>query len=683
MTRSILAARIFAACWIFLLLLIVMLGAARLALWLGYEAVPDSGWLVRAVLRGGRYDFAIGSSLTLFVLLLTLPLLALPERIARIAPNAAFALCTALFGASALLSIVEYFYYGFYHTRIDPIVFGVFEDDTTMVVDTVWNDYPIVTVILVVAALLFLAYKALRWASGRLAGRLQRGGYKGVGLAVVQVLMLALLARGSLGTFPLVRQEVMFARDPFLNQIVLNAPLTLYRAYRIRNADIDLGADPRAGLRRWGFATPQDAGAVLGLRGDDAQIADALFTRAPAGTGATPRHPHVVLALLESFGTDLLDADGGTNDLLGRLRPHLRNDYFFPKFFAAQNGTHGSVEAVLLGSPITPLTRDRYGDVTYPTSMALPFQQAGYRTVLIYAGSATWRNLRHTFLRQGFEHVYDAVDIRASVPAAQSNDLGRVYDRYVYTFIQDQLTQAERDGKPLFLFVLTTTNHPPFEVPPGARTQFDMRRVGARATTDTSGLRRMLATYRYQADEFGGFMDWVTQGPLRDRTVVVAAGDHNLRSHYDYALPQEQPDVDRVFGYIRVPDAYRPAQVDTQRFAGHADIMPTLAHLALPGGRYPNFGRNLLAAEQSDNYALSRFHWLYRPEGVVKAPERPAFHAWADSAKRRIEANGHAPSPGDAAAARRIAARVALQDWLIRRSALGFEAEAGAGGAAP
>jgi len=673
-----LAARIFAACWIFLLLLIVMLGAARLALWLSYEAVPDSGWLMRAILRGGRYDFAIGSVLTLFVLLLTLPLLALPERIARIAPNLAFVQCTALFGASTLLSIVEYFYYGFYHTRIDPVVFGVFEDDTAMVVDTVWNDYPIVTVLLVVAALLFLAYKALRWASGRLGGRLPLAGYKGVGLAVVQVLVFALLARGSLGTFPLVRQDLMFARDPFLNQIVLNAPLTLYRAYRTRSQDIDLGADPRAGLVRWGFATPQDAAAVLGMHGDDAQIADALFAHVPARSD-TPRHPHVVLALLESFGTDLLDADGGDNDLLGRLRPHLSNDYFFPKFFAAQNGTHGSVEALLLGSPITPLTRDRYGDVTYPTSMALPFREAGYRTVLIYAGSASWRNLRHTFLRQGFDHVYDAVDIRANVPAAQSNDLGRVYDRYVYTFVQDLLTQAERDGKPLFLFMLTTTNHPPFEVPPGARTQFDMRRVGARATTDTSGLRRMLATYRYQADEFGGFMDWVTQGPLRDRTVVAAAGDHNLRSHYDYALPQEQPDVDRVFGYLRVPDAYRPAQVDTQRFAGHADIMPTLATLALPGGRYVNFGRDLLAPGQSDDYALARFQWLYRPEGVLKAPARPAFHAWSDPAKRRIEANGRAPSASDAAVARRVAARVALQDWLIRRSALG----AGSGGAAP
>jgi len=678
MNRPMLAARIFAACWIFLLLLIVMLGAARLALWLGHGSIPDAGWLMRAVLRGGRYDFAIGGSLALLVLLLTLPLFALPQRIARIAPNFAFALCIGLLGACTLLAAIEYYYYGFYHSRFDPVVFGLFEDDTAAVLVTVWNDYPVVTGALAVAGVLFLAYKALRWASGRLSIRLQHAGYKGIGLAVVQIMMLALLARGSLGTFPLVRRDVLFAQDPFVNQIVLNAPLTLYKAYRTRGEDVDLGDDPHVGLRRWGFATPQDAAAALGVHGDDAQIADALFARVPDRSGTMPRQPHVVLALLESFGTDLLDADGGANDLLGRLRPHLRDDYVFPNFFAAQNGTHGAIEALLLGSPITPLTRGRYADVAYPTSVALPFRQAGYRTAFVYAGGASWRNLRRTFLHQGFDHVYDAADIRAKVPATQGNEWG-VYDQYVFAYAQDLLAQAERDGQPLFLFLLTTTNHPPFNVPAGARTEFDPQRLGPRATTDTAALQRMLATYRYQADQFGGFMDWLTQGPLGDHAVVAATGDHNLRSHYVYALPHEQPDVDRVFGYFHVPDAYRPAQVDTQRFGGHADILPTLAAVALPGARYCNFGRDLLAPGQSDDYALARFHWLYRPAGVVKAPERPAFHAWADPARRRIEANGRAPSANDAAAARRIAARVALQDWLIRRSALG----AGSGGAAP
>ncbi|WP_460735090.1 LTA synthase family protein [Lysobacter tyrosinilyticus] len=672
MNRPLLSARIFAACWIFLLLLVVMLEAARLVMWVGHGSIPDAGWLLRGLLRGGRYDLAIGGSLTLLVLLLTLPLLALP-RIGRIAPNLAFALCIGLLGICTLLATSEYYYYGFYHTRFDPVVFGLFEDDTVAVLQTVWNDYPVVTGTLAVAALLFLAYKALRWASGRLSHRLQFAGYQGIALAIAQVLALALLARGTLGTFPLVRQDVLFAQDPFVNQIVLNAPLTLYKAYKTRGKDIDLGDDPRVGLRRWGFATPQEAAAVLGVRGDDTQIADALFARVPPRNGVLLRKPHVVLALLESFGTDLLDADGGSNDLLGRLRPHLRDDYLFPNFFAAQNGTHPALEALLLGSPITPLTRGRYADVAYPTSAALPFKQAGYRTAFIYAGGASWRNLRRTFLHQGFDHVYDAADIRAKFPATQGNEWG-VYDEYVFAYARDLLAQAERDGQPLFLFLLTTTNHPPFNVPAGARTQFDPARLGSRAAPDTAALQRMMATYRYQADQLGGFMDWLTRGPLGDHAIVAATGDHNLRSHYIYALPQEQPDVDRVLGYFHLPAPYRPAQVDTQRFGGHADILPTLAAVALPDARYCNFGRDLLAPAQADDHALSRFHWLYQPDGVVEAPEQPAFHAWTDRARRRIAANGHAPSPQEASAARRVAARVALQDWLIRRSALGTPA---------
>ena len=671
MNRSLLSARVFAACWIFLLLLVAILAAARLAMWFGHGSVHDWGWLLRGLLRGGRYDLAIGGSLALLVALLTLPMLALPLSIRRIAPNLAFALCTGLLGACALLSIVEYYYYGFYHTRFDPVVFGLFEDDTAAVLQAVWKDYPVTGGLLGAALVLFVAYKALRWTSGWLSSRLHLDGFKSIAFSLAQVFVLALLARGSVGTFPLVRQDVLFAQDPFVNQIVLNAPLTLYRAFTTRGKDIDLGDDPRTGLRRWGFASPQAAAAVLGIRGDDEHIADALFARVPDRDGAIRRQPHVVLALLESFGTDLLDADGGGNDLLGRLRPHMRDDYVFPSFFAAQNGTHGAIEALLLGSPITPLTRGRYADVAYPTSAALPFHRAGYRTAFIYAGGASWRNLRRTFLHQGFDRVYDAADIRARFPATRGNEWG-VYDEYVFAFAQDLLSQAERDGRPLFLFLLTTTNHTPFDVPSGAPTRFDPRRMGARASADTATLQRTMATYRYQADQFGRFMDWLSVSPLRDRTVVAATGDHNLRSHYTYALPHEQADVDRVLGYFHVPEAYRPEQVDTRRFGGHADILPTLAAVALPGARYCNFGRNLLAPAQPGDFALSRFHWLYRPEGVIESPERPSVHAWADADRRRIVTNGRTPSASEAAVAHRVAARVALQDWLIRRSALGM-----------
>src|SRR5690606_16961049 len=183
-------------------------------------------------------------------------------------------------------------------------------------------------------------------------------------------------------------------------------------------------------------------------------------------------------------------------------------------------------------------------------------------------------------------------------------------------------------------------------------------------------LRRILATYQYQADEFGAFLQVLRQGALGERTLVAAAGDHNLRTHYRYDLPAEQPDVDRVFAYLRVPPAFAPPGPgpDVHAFAGHGDLVPTLVSLALPGERYFATGRNLWQAPADGGQALSQFKHLYLPEGMLTPLEAPQLHGWQDA--RRVQAQGHVPDAAALAQARRIAANVALRDWYIRGQVL-------------
>src|SRR5690606_3631132 len=129
------------------------------------------------------------------------------------------------------------------------------------------------------------------------------------------------LARGSLGTFPLVSRDVTVSTDPFVNALVLNAPLTLYRAARIRAEETQIGNDPLVGVKALGFANLDEVARAAGLpSGDPAQLRAALFPLAPGQPRALAQSPHVVLGLLESFGQDLLYSDGPGNDLLGRLR---------------------------------------------------------------------------------------------------------------------------------------------------------------------------------------------------------------------------------------------------------------------------------------------------------------------------------------------------------------------------
>lgn len=665
-------AGLFARLWAFVALAVVVLELARVALWFGYAGparLPGWSTLLPALARGGRYDLAVTCGWALAVLVLSLPWLLLPRRWRAWAPRVATVLCMALLLAFALLSVCEFYYYGFYHARFDPVVFGLFEDDTRAVLATAWHDYPVLRGLLAVALAGVVLHAVFARVTHWLERRLRPSArWVRVALAAAQVLALALLARGSLGTFPLVRQDVVFSPDPFDNQLVLNAPLTLYKAVRAREKEIDIGSDPQAGLHALGFRDPQQAAAVLGLPGgSDAQIADQLFATAP-GTAAG-RRPNVVLALLESFGYDLLHVDGPHNDMLGRLRPHVAHDYLFTNFITGQNGTHPELENLLLGSPITPLTQGDAGRIQLPTSAALPFRRAGYRTVFIYGGGADWRNIGKVFRRQGFDEVYDERDIRARFPGAGATAWG-VYDEYLFRFAREVLDRAQEDGRPVFLFLLTTTNHPPYTLDtPHRQLPLDPAALGPRGNPSMALRRKILATYQYQADQFGAFLDGIEGGALGDDTIVAAAGDHNLRDHYVYSLPTEQPDVDRVVGFFRLPPSLRPAQVDLARFAGHEDLIPTLVSLALPGARYFDTGTDLFSPPRPDDHGLALYSRTYLPQGVAFGLTQPQWHAWTKP-HTRIAAQGGAMPPAAAAEVRRVAAGVALRDWYIRTRVL-------------
>jgi len=650
---------------------VVVLGAiARLGLWWAYAGEERGLAMLWPVLGTGlRYDLVVGATAACLVGLVCAPLWLLGQR--RRAVRLAQILLVALLLLFALAASCEHFYYAFYKTRFDPIVFGLFEDDTGAVLETIWNDYPVVRggLGLVVAGLgiAWLTRHAGQWLEQHWRWPHRR--WLQVSVVVVQCLLLVLLARGSVGTFPLIRRDVTVSTDPFVNTLVLNAPLTLYRAARVRGKETDIGSDPLVGLRRQGFTDLRDAALAAGLpSGDPAQVRAALFPQVPGAPRALAQSPHVVLGLLESFGQDLLRVDGPGNDMLGRLRGELEHGFQFENFIATQNGTHPVLESLLLGSAISPLTRGRNASLTFDTSAALPFKRSGYRTVFIYGGGSDWREIGTAFRHQGFDNVYDARDIRQRFPAARGTEWG-LYDAWLFQFAQELLEQADAQGERVFMVLLTTTNHPPFALDtPRKEYPLDPAVLGERGLDNKAELRRMLATYQYQADQFGAFLQALREQPLGERTLVAAAGDHNLRSHYSYDLPSQQPDVDRVFAWLRVPPAFIPLDnaPDTAALAGHADLVPTLVSLALPGERYFATGRNLWHGAGDGGVALAQYQRLYTREGMLLPLDAPLLHAWEDATRAEVRALGQPASLATRQQVRRVTGWMALRDWHLR-----------------
>ncbi|MGQ0586871.1 MAG: LTA synthase family protein [Gammaproteobacteria bacterium] len=646
----------------------------RAGLWLHYhpEGSAAGAELARAFFMGLRFDLKWLATLALPVLLFGW---ALPPR-ARRAVLMAYAV--VLFLSLNWLAAVNHFYFGYFGSTIDPMIFGAFEDDTKIVVHTIINDFPIVRILAAWAG--FSLFEA--WLTLKLAARLPpawnvppRARY------VIALLLAGVLARGSLGTFALGSKHMSVSADGFINQLVPNALQATYHTVKNR-LESGISADARAGLRGFGFKTPQQAAAALALppaADEDALIAQ-LYARTPADPALAQRPPHVVFAMMESMGRHLLEHDDPkTNDMLGRLRRHFGEDYVFRNFVAGQNGTHRTFESLLMNSPVTPLTQGRYGYHTFAGAAALPFKQAGYRTVFLTSGPSAWRNIADILKFQGFDEVHDQAHLRARYPDAPFNIRGAP-DAIAFDYARELLEHGDASGRPVFVFIFTTNNHPPHRVPEGyAPGPLDLGAWAARPPPDVVLGQRILETYQYASDALGGFLDGIKGSALAGHTVVAASGDHNVRNFFTYAGYNELALMHGVPMYFYLPPAQRAGlHHDASRFASHRDVFPTLYHHALSGACYLAVGNDLFGSAPASAFAprpgagMAIYDHVVSAEGAIArlGSEAPLFLRWADASKLRLEPIDGAPPPALQTRAAQERAYVALLDWSTRVQAL-------------
>ncbi len=654
---------------------VATLSAFRVAFLLRHGAPGGAypGWsLARAFAMGARFDLKTAAVAFLPLVLLV----AFSQALGRL--RALPLVWAALaFLALDVAAMVNDGYYGFFHTPIDAIVFGFAEDDTRAVWRSVWEDHPVVLAALsafsLAALQTALAMRARLAAPPPAAGSPVRSralARRSVA-AVALSLGLFLAIRGRLGTFPLNEQDLAVAPEPFVNAMTPNGAYALFAAWRQRRS-VSIGTDPLVGLRRLGFSAPGEAAAALGLAHADASdgaVAEALHLTTRENPVAAARPPHVVIAVMEGWGSDLLDYHSAKNDLLGRLAPHLRAGLLFRRFLSGHNGTHPTLEALLLGTPITPLTYSAFGHRRFEQAAVLPFRAAGYRVAFATGGSSAWRGLARALPQQGFDEVRDQSDVLASVPGARIGTWG-VFDHELFAWAAARLREADRKGERLLLVLLTTTAHPPYAVPPEYRVRpLDLSVFSGRRLGEESLRRPILETYQYACDALGGFLDAVREAGLADRTIVAATGDHNTRTFFDYPATADLARRDGVPLFLAVPPAYLAGRSpDVGRWASHRDLFPTLAGLALSRARTFRFGDDLLAPPSRTPRALARYETVLADAGAVEKLGSDVFLRWEGGSLVPC-ADPACRAPLEAIA-REERAYVGLLDWNVRRQAL-------------
>ena len=527
-----------------------------------------------------------------------------------------FAILSAIAGA-------EFFFHNNFNSRYNVVFFDFFDEGPLSLLQTMWQDYPflkIVSVIILIGAVI--------WYAGKFISRItiKRFRYDNLALAVTYCVLIAGLTfvfmRGSVTRYTLQVEAFMVSTDENINQSVPNSIYLLKKAYKERKNSFKLVSD-EALLKKAGYNSIDEAieaaefGTATGIDNIE-KVGNALFAQAQGAT----KSPNVVVVLNESWSRFLLEMDKPDKlDLLCSLRQHLTEDLLFGNIQSVRNGTIYSLETVTLAMPYLRFFNSRYRFQNFPTSIAYPFKESGYRTSFITGMDPTWENVLEGLSYQSFDTIIGRQNILYSIENSTTSAIG-VYDEFLYEYISNYLDDAHDSAQPQFILALTTTNHPPYTFPDNMNLPplTDEWYTSPFLTGDKEVLHKYGLGAQYANRCLGDFLTWLKASPYADNTIVLVTGDHNVRSILDYdKVPTRY--MCAVPLYMYLPHEYRMGkdigERVTQRYGSHFDILPTLVPFAVKKDvSYLAIGNNLLDTTRNDmDYCSFNEKQLLVPEG--------------------------------------------------------------------
>ena len=517
-------------------------------------------------------------------------------------------------------SIGNYYYYVTYGTYMDMFVFGLFDDDTKAVLINIWEDYPVIWVLLALVVLSTLLNKVY----GSILSRVGRWQYrsnhwlKTTAMVMIVITIYFGFARGSFGTFPLRRLHANVSDYVVLNMVTPNPFIALSWASSDYKRQAKLAP-----------VTDQEYRQIMTeYLGQPTPVYST-----PENTYLAQKKPNVVVALMESMGTNVLLEDKmPENDLLGALRQPFEEDFVYKRFVAETTGTINSLVAMLFYSSTATISHAEYQRTKLPLSAIKPYQDNGYETTFIMSANGMWRNLANYMPLQGFDRFIDENLLMREYPdSASYNGVWGVPDEFAFKYAQKILDESD---KPQLIYILSATNHPPFEVPkhykakPFKESERLHKLTGPLAATNPL----MLQTYQYANNALGEFIAHVKASRYGENTVIAATGDHRMR----YLDANQAEDFSMTHGvpfYLHVPKPILDQvdyQYDPMRIGSHRDVFPTLFQFTLSDTDYISLGgENLLSPEGVANVGIHRAR-VITEQGGFDLSRKSVLYPWLD-----------------------------------------------------
>ncbi len=511
------------------------------------------------------------------------------------------AACYALFTVSGLFLLCEGEFYATFDQRYNTLLVD-YADRPGFVLPMIWGGFPVLRYLALAAAssvALCLAFRAVArrvldrpacdW--GPRAYRIRR-----LALALAGGFLLVVAFRGGrLGGRPLSWSDAGHSSSVFANDLALNGIFTGTRSIwdRLSHRNDERFAramDPAEALRaarelvvRPGEELVQPERLPLARR-----RVEAGGPRLTAGG----RPPNVVLVLCESFSARYVGAIGSPEAITPEFDELARHGVLFDRIFSAGSHTHQAVFSVVASFPHLPghssLMREQLARGPF-SSLPELLGRRGYSSVFLYGGDLDFDGYQNFLTSHGIERMIGVDDFG---PDVRRGELG-VADEDLFRRANEEFEAMDRAG-PFFGFVLTLSNHSPFDLP----TPLPFPSV-----SPVQGGRNQPNGIRYTSWALGRFLEEARRKAYFDRTLFVVMGDHGRQIE-----PRLTPHHLLLF---HVPLLlYAPALLGesgrvVSSTGGGVDVAPTVLGLLDPGAVHQSWGRDLLGPPDPDrDFAL-------------------------------------------------------------------------------
>ena len=492
---------------------------------------------------------------------------------------------------------IDVFFYEFYQDHLNIIFFEIFEDDTQAVIKTILRNYPvfaIVTGLVILGSVVYyLLGKVFYHQNENLIKPL-----KHIGILGGSFIVFAIMARASFGLFPIGMMDAAYTDDIFLNKLAPNPVFTFEKAVEARLAQKSSLPFWRRNKYKDDIQSAFSKTAEYFLGSDEKNLDSTITTnsyfiqKSKSNEHLKSNPPHVIIVMMEGFGSWILDYESEEFQISCGISDWINKSIYFDHFIQAADGSIYSLTSTILSIPAIPqtipLSQQKYSITSFESALAESYRRNGFETTFVYGGKLSWQRLSDFVPHQGFDHVYGEGDFDYNTP---KTDWG-VYDEYLFQFVFNILINSET---PQFIVFFTTTNHPPFELPPSfdspSLEMSDSLKTIIRGN-EALALKRF-AAYQYTSCYLNQFLNDIYTNEKLMNTVTAVTADHNLQGIRNYSSKNILHRF-RIPFFILAPESIisQPKVIPT--IGSHVDISPTLINLTLSDAKYLSFGRDLL-----------------------------------------------------------------------------------------